>query len=1023
MVPASRPDHAAGNRWTAPLCHEEVFVRRYQSLRGWALRLAGNVTDADDLLHDAFLQFVVRRRELTEVDNVDGYLYGLLRRLCLSKRRASLRAREDPLPALEYDTAELSLRAADPRDLLRLQDELRQVCAYACRRKESSKSGSVLLLRFFLGFFPGEIARILNCPLRGANDWLRIARREARAHLAAPPAAIREVAPLRTALPAASGKLNGNGAGPPDPLEELRAMIWASRRGDCLTTRTLAQAYGTAGTATLSCGTLAHLVSCRECLARVTSMLGMREPTDRDPHEMLGPDTSWRFGREASGSGAGPSAAQMRRWEGGLRELREHAPRELRIVANGFPLAACTVNATDCAFTIAVNIDEPLDFIEVFSEQGVRLLLFAIEPPPAGDVDQADGVELEGGRSLSASVRFDAHWPSLEIGYRDPAWTPEPEAAAPGRTDAPVLAFVRPPDVPATPSIWERCRELIGTLGSGTIRWGALRPALAGVALVAALGVFAKLPWRTEPVSAAQILSRARTIEAAATSRPDLVVHRVLQLEERRLPDRVVRMRRRVEGWHSGRRGVTMRRVYDERGRLITADAVRSDGTRTVYAAGQAPRVAGPGELPVLASATVWQWEPSAAAFERLGEVTSAAAVRDEGDRYVLTYDADLDAGADGLVEATLVVAKHPLRPIAQTLVIREGGVAREFHFAETRRAEIPESNVPETRFQPDPELLPPPEAPAARPLERPAAVPKPIVDARAVNRLEVDLLFTLHRLETCLEAPAEIASGANGPLAVTARADAGACRDRVRQAVDSQRDGDLRASIRFVPPPPHASSSVDVTAAQLEALPAYRTLIARFAAAGLQNPQGPRAGDDAAAIAARAFGTWALEHARRAHEEVLHLDGLTSRWSVEALAALDVDRVARWQDVVRDHARRLRRESEALRVQLGSLLARAADPPAHDPRDGTIAVHGPEQVRPAVVRLLELAAAHHDAVRQLLDPALTTPRVPVDVAALAASLQRAEAQAAWFDEPWAFPSPATLSHAEPLAHKPVTAR
>src|SRR5688572_11914104 len=102
--------------WTVPVCHEDVFIERYQWLRGWALRLAGNLADADDLVHDAFLQFVLRRRDLSEIESIDAYLYGMLRRLRLSKRRAALRAREEPLDAVDYDTAELTLRAADPRD-------------------------------------------------------------------------------------------------------------------------------------------------------------------------------------------------------------------------------------------------------------------------------------------------------------------------------------------------------------------------------------------------------------------------------------------------------------------------------------------------------------------------------------------------------------------------------------------------------------------------------------------------------------------------------------------------------------------------------------------------------------------------------------------------------------------------------------------------------------------------------------------------------------------------------------------
>src|SRR5262249_14425398 len=93
--------------------HTRVFVERYSWLRDWAVRLSdGNHAEAEDLVHDAFLQFVVRRRDLTEIENLEGYLYGLLRRLRLSYARKALRRRQEPLIALDYDSAELCLRSA-----------------------------------------------------------------------------------------------------------------------------------------------------------------------------------------------------------------------------------------------------------------------------------------------------------------------------------------------------------------------------------------------------------------------------------------------------------------------------------------------------------------------------------------------------------------------------------------------------------------------------------------------------------------------------------------------------------------------------------------------------------------------------------------------------------------------------------------------------------------------------------------------------------------------------------------------
>jgi len=58
--------------------------------------------------------------------------------------------------------AETGLRTIDPRDQIQVHDELRRVYQYACARKETSKAGSVLILRFFHGYYPSEIAKLLR---------------------------------------------------------------------------------------------------------------------------------------------------------------------------------------------------------------------------------------------------------------------------------------------------------------------------------------------------------------------------------------------------------------------------------------------------------------------------------------------------------------------------------------------------------------------------------------------------------------------------------------------------------------------------------------------------------------------------------------------------------------------------------------------------------------------------------------------------------------------------------------------
>src|SRR6185436_7998637 len=119
--------------------HEQVFLERYPKLRCWALQLTeGDREQAEDLVHTAYVQFNLIRPELNAIVNLDGYLYRMLRNLHLSQVRRSLRAQHRGLSIIDYDSAEIGLRAADPRQQIRLQDELRQICQYACARKETS---------------------------------------------------------------------------------------------------------------------------------------------------------------------------------------------------------------------------------------------------------------------------------------------------------------------------------------------------------------------------------------------------------------------------------------------------------------------------------------------------------------------------------------------------------------------------------------------------------------------------------------------------------------------------------------------------------------------------------------------------------------------------------------------------------------------------------------------------------------------------------------------------------------------
>src|SRR5260370_1087193 len=169
---------------TSAQSHEDLFIQHYDQLLAWDLQLSeGDRSQAKDLVQDAFVQFTFRRRDLNSIENLEGYFRGILRHLHLSQIRRAARASQGLNSAIDFEAAEVVLRTIDVRGQTQIQDELRSICHYASVRKESSITGSVLILRFFHRYYPTEAARIVRTSRQVVDNSLRIARREARAYL------------------------------------------------------------------------------------------------------------------------------------------------------------------------------------------------------------------------------------------------------------------------------------------------------------------------------------------------------------------------------------------------------------------------------------------------------------------------------------------------------------------------------------------------------------------------------------------------------------------------------------------------------------------------------------------------------------------------------------------------------------------------------------------------------------------------------------------------------------------------
>jgi RNA polymerase sigma factor (sigma-70 family) len=174
----------SADSWT----RERLFAEKYDWLLGYALRLAhGDHATAEDLVQDTFVSFILAETELKSTENIEPLLYTYLKFSHLAHLRRLQRYPAEPLPLANYDFLELALRTNKSiAERVEVQNTLRRIVAYLCWRKESAKSSSLLILRYFHAYYPDEIARIARTPRMSVDKRLQEGRREASLYASSP---------------------------------------------------------------------------------------------------------------------------------------------------------------------------------------------------------------------------------------------------------------------------------------------------------------------------------------------------------------------------------------------------------------------------------------------------------------------------------------------------------------------------------------------------------------------------------------------------------------------------------------------------------------------------------------------------------------------------------------------------------------------------------------------------------------------------------------------------------------------
>ncbi|MEQ1909395.1 MAG: sigma-70 family RNA polymerase sigma factor [Vicinamibacterales bacterium] len=889
--------------------HEQLFVAHYRSLRAQARRLVGgDAASAEDLMQDAYIAFVVARPDLDGIANLGGYLATVVRNVHISRMRRKANQRVIHVPIEEYDSAELALGATRPDDRVVARNALVLVCQHVCARKDGSKAASVLALRFFHGFYPTEIARIVGVPGRAVHDWLWQARTEAQAMLAdsAPSAP----APARRLPWHVEAAMTSD-----DPAVILRALqkaIFATVRPPCLTTDDIRARYERGDATPLGISMLSHLASCRRCLDRVSVMLGL---PPLDERSSLDPKDS-----SSGGDPGAPSALPLpfqRVARRRVRDVLEHRPRELQISVNGLPVGILAAEAARNRVSWTVRADEPLTFADVHSEQGLRMALLSLSPPTDGALVQAAHVALTDHRWIDVSIDFSETHPAITVEYVDPSFATAPVRQTPCERHVAMPVEPEPAEPRATG--WRDRWSRIVEWWTGA-RAAFLIPAAGLLAVTTVAGMWWSAGVLDRDGPASSLVARAAEAEAGEALPADLAAHGAFDFAVRRLDTGIVESSHRIETWIRGASRLRAIRVFDATGGVVAGQWTDRDGQETRLALGPLDEV--------------WQQPLSAAAFRdhfigglSCGAHADAAVYTVVCDRPVqgaLLRALSPDLLAHDLVNrpsrAELVLRRADLHVLRETLTISLEGVDRQVTLDERSLTRVPVSAIPADAFVPV-------ERPRVSANSPSLAIPSPS-SVRASPSLEMRLVEIVDRL-----AGAEYVSVRRAPNGRVAVAGLVSAADQKRALATAVAVLDKRGAVAL-----DVRTFAEEQARQRtrrEDAPDGRLELRELTAgpAPVQEYIEGRvpAGTDAAAVV-RELAPRVLAASRSVRRDVSALGSLASRFPDDTRASLDLEAQRAWQQFVTRRTTECLGALEGLDASLAPYFSAPTDTPASPP-------------------------------------------------------------------------------------------
>jgi DNA-directed RNA polymerase specialized sigma24 family protein len=901
---------------------EQVLESYYAQLVGWGTLLTrGDVGQAQDVVHDFYLHLTLTKPDLSGVTNLDGYLYKSLRHIYLSGLARSSREALQFTSIAEFDSVQFALSPDRLGDPLQRQNDLRKVCCYSVWRKSHTKSASYFVLRFFHGYHHQEIAHLACLPISAVYNKLRMFRSEVRSHLEEPGKlqfTSRDLPPM----PA----MHWSPLSSIDLFKELRQTILTARTGVCLPEDELIALYGPERSNPISCSLLSHIVSCERCLTLIDQH--MRRPTLKDREPLDGLDAS----TEDAGNGvAAPTGTPRERLQRSVRrhrtEILDHRPRTLSIAVDGKILASHDVEAQRNVLSARIERPEHASFVEVFSEQGIRLALLSIgDLPPEGPHGQSQRVDLNDDRWLDLCISFDGLGLSSEVTYCDPALAPE--VMEEDDTDAVVRIVPRPElNRAGEGSIlsWPRASAWLASIRRSfrpvmpppVIAWSLV---FACVFCVTGYVAF-RSPKPAPTLNAREVLNHSIQVEAASLA--GQTEHQVLRYEEASLDGNIVKQGT-IDLWKDGDGKRHMRRLYDTQHRLIAAEWKQRSGERGQYPKmGDAQPSNSSGEL---LAGSLWMQDLSPVAFSELNG--GATQVRPTEDGYELTT-AEPVVSQPQLVSATLVLDSH-FHAIRETMRVRGGADVHEVRFVQADYERRPTSSVPDAIFDPLDQGL-------RSMVDRRPAAPKNIATDVQLAELHIAVLYQLNNLRADTSEPIEVEQTFDGHIRVWGTVADDDRKQEILSRLTLLNDHQL-LDVRLISPQDaiRAAKTQQAIAGAISTYdlgetkaPADAVLRGYFQAQGLSG--------EPLDAAVQAFCREALGHAQRALQNASALSRLGSAFPATELTSISSSSQQQWSEMTAKHAAALEVELRDLHDQMARLSPSHQELPSVNDLDAAI--------------------------------------------------------------------------------------